>query len=274
MYLALVAGAINVIMLHGIFKMIGTPSGGAITTMVLRLPYPSPPSSIGAQSYSSFAIFLIVIFAFGLASFVCGFILTTRNAAGVLVLRKMDFPSSETWRGQHQAIVTMCISSLCLSHFITRDVTGSNAHWASDNAAGNGGSAGFIIACMLAAFSSGLLNTLCFLGRSITVRATHSTATVNDIFLGLGFALRSRSLCYIWRVRLLLLNLFAQFIGGVAGYLIFASTFGASALVFPALLLAPVWCSGCVMLWLKHKQNSIVAGITQSLLSSQRREQC
>ena len=86
------------------------------------------------------------------------------------------------------------------------------------------------------------------LGRRITLRASHVSGTINDIFLGIGFALRSRSLRYIWRVRALLLNLISFFIGGIIGSLLFNSSFAASALVFPIILLLPLWAVGIALL--------------------------
>jgi uncharacterized membrane protein YoaK (UPF0700 family) len=154
-----------------------------------------------------------------------------------------------------------------MSHFIARDFIGSDPRWAHGNDMSAPGNAAFILSCMLAAFASGLLNTLSFLGRIITVRATHSTATFNDVFLGLGFALRSRSLRYMWRVRLLVLNLIAHFAGGVAGSLVFASSFGASALFFPAMLLAPVWVAGAALLCAKHTISDKLASSRQRLVS-------
>ena len=45
----------------------------------------------------------------------------------------------------------------------------------------------------------------------------------------------------------------AFFIGGIAGSLVFQSSFGASVMIFPAILLAPVWLLGIVLLWFRYR---------------------
>jgi Zn-dependent protease with chaperone function len=55
-------------------------------------------------------------------------------------------------------------------------------------------------------------------------------------------------------VRLLVFNLSAHFCGAFAGSLVFGSAFGASALFFPAILLAPAWVVGAVLLFTNHWQ--------------------
>jgi hypothetical protein len=269
-YVAFVAGAINTIMVYGVFAMIGTPTGDAVTLMAFGLQFSPAPQARGRDSFSSLSIFLIVVLAFGLATCFCGYILTVRSSSGNLVMLKMDYPAVGAWRLQHHAIVSLCMISLCLSHLIVRDYLGGNPRWIRDNDVRSAGNFGFIAACMLVAFASGLLNTLGFLGRMMTVRATHSTASVNDVFLGMGFAIRSRSLRYFWRVRLLVFSLSAHFVGGVAGSMVFGSAFGASALLFPAILLAPAWVVGAILLlknrWYKKKET--LADSRESLLLS------
>ena len=253
-YVAFVAGAINTIMVRGVFAMIGTPTGDAVTLMAFRLQFSPAAHALGHDSYSSISIFLIIVLAFGLATCFCGYILTVRTSHDNLVMLKMDYPAVGAWRFQHQAIVSLCMISLCVSHVIVRDYVGDNPRWIRENDVRSAGNFGFVAACTLAAFASGLLNTLGFVGRMMTVRPTHSTATVNDIFLGMGFAMRSRSLRYLWRVRLLVFNLSAHFCGAFAGSLVFRSAFGASALFFPAILLAPAWVVGAVLLFTNHWQ--------------------
>ena len=132
-YVAFVAGAINTIMVHGLFALIGTPTGDAVTLMALRLQYSPAPMVRGRDSFTPLLIFLIVVLAFGLATCFCGFILTVRGASGNFVMLKIDYPAVNTWRPQHQAIVSLCMISLCVSHVIVRDYVGDNPRWIREN---------------------------------------------------------------------------------------------------------------------------------------------
>ncbi len=94
--------------------------------MAFRLQYSPAPMVRGRDSFTPLLIFLIVVLAFGLATCFCGFILTVRGASGNFVMFKIDYPAVNTWRPQHQAIVSLCMISLCVSHLIVRDYVGGN----------------------------------------------------------------------------------------------------------------------------------------------------
>ena len=224
--------------------------------MGLRLKSPPPPASTGATSFSSAAI-LAIIAAYGLACFVCGFVLTLPSSADKYVLRRIDYPSVKEWRWKHQALVSLSVISLYVAFAVARSFTGDAKDFASTVNYQEPSSAGFLFACCCAAFAAGVLNTLSSLGRRITVRSSHVTGTINDIFLGLGFALRCRSLRFMWRVRALAYSWMAFFAGAVASSLIFYSFLGASALVFPIVLLAPLWVYGIALLVLQRRKNYV-----------------
>jgi hypothetical protein len=250
-YLAVVAGAINCVMLQGIFRMIGSPSVGVVNLMSARLRFPPKSLATGHASYSSAVIFFMLL-VFGVATLLCGILLTQQSADKSTslnyILLKIDYPSVKMWRGTHQVVLTACILCLSASAAIAQAANGGNRDWVDDINVHAHGNASFISALMLAASASGLLNTLCFLGRKMTIRATHQTSNLNDLFFVLGFALRTRSLRYIWRARLLLLSCVAHLSGGVLACVVFESSFGASSMYFPAILLLPAWLAGGVLL--------------------------
>jgi uncharacterized membrane protein YoaK (UPF0700 family) len=256
-YLAFIAGAINAAALQGIFHASVTHLTGAVTSMGQRLKYqPSPDSNgkiISASSLPS-AAFLAIIIAYGLACFVCGFVLTLPSKADKYVLRRIDYPSVKEWRWKHQALVSLSIISLCVAFAVARSFTGDAKNFAATVNYQESSSAGFLMACCCAAFAAGVLNTLSSLGRRITVRSSHVTGTINDIFLGLGFALRCRSVRFMWRVRALAYSWMAFFAGAVASSLIFYSFLGSSVLVFPIVLLAPLWVYGIALLILQRRK--------------------
>jgi uncharacterized membrane protein YoaK (UPF0700 family) len=256
-YLAFVAGSLNAITLQGIFRQTVTHVTGASTALAYRLVR-APAADATANASFSFGALACIILAFCLACFVCGFILTAPSSLDTskYVIRRIDYPNVSEWRWKHQVIVSLCIASLCVSHAIVRDFSGSNGtNYASSVSYQQPAYSGFLFACACSAFAAGILNSLSSFGRRITVRSSHVTGSVNDIFLGLGFALRSRSLRFIWRVRVLLINFLAFFAGGVCGSLVFLSSFGATAVIFPAILLAPLWVLGVGMLFVR-KLNS------------------
>lgn len=254
LYLALVAGAINAAALQGTFQQSVTHLTGGVTAMGLRLNHPPPPASTGASSFSSSAI-LAIVAAYGLACFVCGFVLTLPSKADKYVLRRIDYPSVKEWRWKHQALLSSSAISLCVAFAVARSFTGDAKDFAGTVNYQDSSSGSLLFACCCAAFAAGVLNTLSSLGRRITVRSSHVTGTINDIFLGLGFALRCRSLRFMWRVRALAYSWMAFFAGSVASSLIFYSFLGASALVFPIVLLAPLWVYGIALLILQRRKN-------------------
>jgi uncharacterized membrane protein YoaK (UPF0700 family) len=240
-YLSFVGGAINAIALQGIFQQTVSHMTGVTTSMGIKLQFPPESGARAGQSYTAGELALIIL-AFGAASFVCGFILTLRqdvsSSARDCISLKMDYPSTITWRLQHQAILSMCLASLFASYGIAHAFTGDNKNYVNSVGLQVSSNWAFFVACLFDTFASGTLNALLSQGHRITLRATHVTGSVTDIGIGLGFALRSRSLRYMWRLRMLLLCYVSFFSGGVVGSLVFDSAFGESAVVFPACC----WC--------------------------------
>ena len=253
-HLSFVVGAINAAALQGIYRLSVTHLTGGVTVMALRLKYPPSLDSTGTDSFSSAAL-LAFIFAYGLACFVSGFVLTRPSSAGKHVLRRIDYPSVKEWRTKHQALLSLSIISLCVAFAVARSFTGNAKDFASKVNYQEPSSAGFLFACCCAAFAAGVLNTLSSLGRRITLRSSHMSGSINDIFLGLGFALRSRSLRFIWRVRVLAYSWIAFFAGAVSSSLIFYSFLGALVLVFPIVLLAPLWIYGIALLIVQRRKH-------------------
>ena len=263
-YMSFVGGAINAIALQGIFQQTVTHVTGLATSFGMTLQYPPAPTSRGTKSYAAGECALIIL-AFGAASFVCGVILTSRQGAPAspnYIVLKMDYPSAGSWRLQHQVILSICIASLCASYGLAHDFTGDDKNYALSIGVQLSANAAFVVACLFDAFASGALNALMSHGHRIVLRATHVTGCITDIFMGLGFALRSRSLRFMGRLRLLLIAYVSFFAGGVAGSLVFSSAFGVSAVAVPAILLAPFWAAGLVLLMVqKRHQSQALAGL-------------
>jgi uncharacterized membrane protein YoaK (UPF0700 family) len=252
LYLPFVAGALNAIALQGIFRL-SIAVTGSVTSIGIGLMY-SPRALDGPQTFSAVPLLCFVL-AYGLACAVCGFIATMPTATGKHVISRLDYASIKEWRWKHQAMLSMCILSLCASYGIARSFIGIDKDFAGTINYKDPGNAAFLFAFLCAAFAAGILNTFSSLGRRIKLRSVHISGTINDIFLGLGFALRSRSLRFIWRVRALCFNLISFFIGAVIGSLIFHSSWGASALAFPIILLVPSWVTGIGMLISRRRKH-------------------
>jgi uncharacterized membrane protein YoaK (UPF0700 family) len=150
----------------------------------------------------------------------------------------------------------MCLASLFASYGIAHAFTDDNKNYVNSLDLQVSSNWAFFVACLFDAFASGTLNALLSQGHRITLRASHVTGSVSDIGMGLGFALRSCSLRYMWRLRMLLLCYVSFFSGGVVGSLVFDSAFGDSAVVFPAMLLVPVWVAGVMLLVVQKRQQS------------------
>ena len=75
--------------------------------------------------------------------------------------------------------------------------------------------------------------------------------------MGLADAVCSRSLRFVWRVRVQVLAMVAFFAGGCIGSLVFQSSFGAAALTFPCIALCPMWIAGGVLLVMRHTASAV-----------------
>jgi predicted membrane protein len=123
---------------------------------------------------------------------VCGFVLTLPSKADKYVLRRIDYPIVKEWRLKHQALLSLSAISLCVAFAVARNFTGDPKDFAHTVNYQESSSAGMLFACCCAAFAAVVLNTLSSLGRRITVRSSHVTGTINDIFLVSDSAWASR----------------------------------------------------------------------------------
>jgi hypothetical protein len=224
-----------------------------LTRMAMGLQYPPAKGSKGGASLSS-EDFALALISFNLPAFISGFVMTTRAnhvSGGRLYPLQMNYPTSSHWRWRHQLLLTFCIASLAACHAIVRFQNGGNQNFISTINVTN--SSSMFWAWILATFASGFLNAMLAGGSLIVLRAGNMSGTVMDAFLGLAFTLRSRSLVHMWRVLLLSCTYMAFYIGGIVGSLVFQSSFGASVMIFPAILLAPVWLLGFVLLWFRYR---------------------
>jgi uncharacterized membrane protein YoaK (UPF0700 family) len=250
-YVSLVGGSINAFALHGIFEQTVTHVTGLSARVGIDLVHPRPAGSPG---YSADEICAMLI-VFGLSCFVCGFTLTVPGADGVLQHLKMDYPKPLSWTWRHQLILSLCFFYLIISHIIVVNSTHGNKHYI-DSIAISEGSANLIFfeACLLSTAAAAALN--CFLSQGVLVplRASHVTGTAHDIFLGLGFSLRSKSLSIMWRVCLLSSTYVGFLVGGVIGSAVYNSEFGQYAVITPVVLLAPMWLCGCGFICLQLRR--------------------
>jgi uncharacterized membrane protein YoaK (UPF0700 family) len=243
-YLCFVAGAINAIAMQGMFTQTVSHFTGLTTVMAFRMQYP-PRNALNSFSYTSHELAVILV-AFGCGCSMCGFFLTSPSSVDPTqyILRRNDYPNLKDWQVKHQMIISACLAGLFMSYGIARGYAGTDkmfAHFINFDEIRYGG---LLFACACAAFSCGILNALTSLGKRIMMRSCHVTGTLNDIGLGLGFALRTGSLRFIWRVRFLAYSYLAYWIGGIIGSLVFYSNFGDSSLLFPAFLMLPIWLVG------------------------------
>ena len=250
-YVSLVGGSINAFALQGIFEQTVTHVTGLSARVGIDLVHPRPPGSPG-YSADEIAAMLIV---FGISCFFCGFTLTTPGPSGNLQHLKMDYPKPLTWSWKHQFLLTLCSLCLLISHAIVVNSTHGDKHYI-DTIAISEGSANLIFfeACLLCTAAAAMLNCFLSQGNLIPLRASHVTGTAHDIFLGLGFALRSRSLRLIWRVRLLSTTYVGFFIGGIIGSAVYSTDFGQYAVITPVIFLTPMWLCGCGFLLLQLRR--------------------
>jgi len=268
-----------------------------LTRMSMLVQYPPPPSAKGGSSISSgakphilslshpitphciqfdyhtlfkahlhvthdTAEFALTMFFYGLGAFISGFLLTTRmgqSVDGRIYPLRMNFPTPMHWRWRHQILLTFCMSCLAAAHALVRSANGDDKNYIAGITISifDSKTSSVFVAWMLTVFASGFLNAFTVTGSLITLRAGNVTGTVQDMFLALGFSLRSRSLRYVWRMRLLLCCFTGFYVGGIFGSLVFRSSFGASALLFPIFVLAPLWLIGAAMLSVRYSNPAL-----------------
>ena len=258
-YVSFIGGSINALALEGIFEQTVTHVTGLTTRMGMYFQYPPSSGSKGGNSYSADDIVLLLL-VFGLSASVCGFTLTTSAADSAdtrLHHLKMDYPKPLSWSWKHQILVSLCIIYLGMSHSLVQNASHGDIHYIDTIGIDGSINYDFFEACLLATAASATLNSLLSQGNLIALRASHVTGTVHDIFLGLGFAVRSRSLRLMWRVRLLSCSYIGFFVGGIVGSVVYQSTFGPFSLIFPVILLAPVWLGGAGFLALQLRREHL-----------------
>jgi uncharacterized membrane protein YoaK (UPF0700 family) len=257
-YMAFTAGSLNAITLQGTFQQPVTHFTGASTVLLDKLVKLPSASATGSAS-STFGSLLCIILAFGFGCFLCGFVLTAPSSLNTkkYIVRRIDYPNVQEWRWKHQALVSVGVLGLSVSYAIARSFAGDDKNFVASISYQQPSSSAFLFACSCSAFAAGVINSLSSSARRITVRSSHVTGSVNDIFLGLGFALRSGSLRFVWRVRVLVYNFLAFFTGAVCGSLVFSSSFGPAAVIFPAILLTPLWFVGIGMLFVRFMRKKL-----------------
>ena len=221
--------------------------------------YPPSSGAKGGNSYSSDEIALLLL-VFGVSASVCGFTLTTTAADSAdtrLHHLKMNYPKPLSWSWRHQFLVSLCILYLGISHAIVQNISHADKHYIDTIGIDGSNNQIFFEACLLATAASATLNSLLSQGHLIALRASHVTGTIHDIFLGLGFALRSRSLRLMWRVRLLSCTYIGFFVGGSVGSVVYQSSLGPSSVLLPVFLLAPVWLVGAAFLLLQLRREQL-----------------
>jgi uncharacterized membrane protein YoaK (UPF0700 family) len=250
-YVPLVGGSINAFALHGIFEQTVTHVTGLSARIGIDMAYPRPTGSAG---YSADEIAAMLL-AFGLSCFVCGFTLTTVAGDGRLNHLKMDYPKPLSWSWRHQLLLSLCCMYLLVAHIIVVNSTHGDKHYV-DTIAISEASENLIFfeACLLCTAAAASLNCFLSQGNLVPLRASHVTGTAHDIFLGIGFSLRSRSLRVMWRVRLLSTTYIGFVVGGIIGSAAFNTDNGQYAILTPLFFLMPMWLCGCGFLCLQLRR--------------------
>jgi uncharacterized membrane protein YoaK (UPF0700 family) len=169
----------------------------------------------------------------------------------------MNFPSLATWRGSHQLLLSLTIICYAAAHLLFHYASDGNKNYILTSIVVDietSQNIPFMLAWLLNIFASGLLNGLLCTGAQITLRAGNMDGHVLDCFLGIADAVISRSLRFMWRVRVQCLAIVAFFAGCCIGSLVFQSSFGGSALTFPCIALCPLWILGAILLTRRHKE--------------------
>jgi hypothetical protein len=227
--------------------------------MAMSFQYPPSLSARGPSTYSA-EEYALAVLAFGFGGFVTGFVLTTgskESLDGRIYPSKMNFPSTGSWRVGHQLLLSICIACFGVAHALFRYSSDGNKMFISSKIVvdiATNQNAIFVVSWLFNVFSSALLNGLLCTGAQITLRAGNMDGHVLDVFMGLSDILNSRSLRFLWRMRVQMLAIIAFFAGCLIGSLVFQSSFGSSALTFACILLSPMWLLGAVLFYRHHKQ--------------------
>jgi hypothetical protein len=227
--------------------------------MAISFQYPPSLSARGPNTYSA-EEYALAVAAFGFGGFVTGFVLTSspkESLDGRVYPSKMNFPSSASWRFGHQLLISLCIASYATAHALFQYASGGNKLFILSNIVidiQTNQHTFFVFSWLFNVFSSGLLNGLLCTGAQITLRAGNMDGHVLDVFMGFSDVVNSRSLRFLWRIRVQMLAIIAFFSGCLIGSLVFQSAFGSSALSFACIALSPMWLIGVVFLHQHYMQ--------------------
>jgi len=232
---------------------------GIIARMAMSLQDPPSLSARGPSTYSA-EEYALAVLAFGFGGFITGFVLITpskESLDGRVYPSKMNFPSSASWRFGHQLLLSLCIACYAVAHALFQYSSSGNKLFISSkivvDIATNQNTV-FVVSWLFNVFSSALLNGLLCTGAQVTLRAGNMDGHVLDVFMGMSDVLNSRSLRFMWRIRMQMLAIISFFSGCLIGSLVFQSSFG-SPLAFACIALSPVWLVGIVLFYQHHKES-------------------
>ena len=232
---------------------------GIIARMAMSLQDPPSLSARGPSTYSA-EEYALAVLAFGFGGFITGFVLITpskESLDGRVYPSKMNFPSSASWRFGHQLLLSLCIACYAVAHALFQYSSSGNKLFISSkivvDIATNQNTV-FVVSWLFNVFSSALLNVLLCTGAQVTLRAGNMDGHVLDVFMGMSDVLNSRSLRFMWRIRMQMLAIISFFSGCLIGSLVFQSSFG-SPLAFACIALSPVWLVGIVLFYQHHKES-------------------
>jgi hypothetical protein len=245
-YISSVCGCIFAVALKGLFG-ISIATGSSVISDTAILIASKEDHFVG---FNEIALLTITLFS-GLGSFFTGAVLFS-TAGGKSAFISILFPSAQSWTWQHQLHISVCMSSLAISHALVEKEIDPNLFDSDrrksylENLVKH--STAYVLSVFLLSFSMSAVSALLTLNSALNMRGGNFTSQVFDLFAGLGFAARARDCRYLWKSHML----FWSVVGFTAGCCIGANaielTFKTYSVTVPIIMLAPLWMFGATLL--------------------------
>jgi len=205
----LVAGLVDGASLAGVYHEATSHLSGISTKLALRLFDPPPPLTAALSPLASnlgmslpFWGYILLVNTFGLGSLVCGFVLVDWGVQGQPRPHNMNVKLGRDMHAKHTGLIAACTALLSLSSLVIRFLD-NRVCFFGDCSSPDAVQAQVVLSMTLASCCCGMLNGIASSSAAIIFRASHMTGTLTDVFLMVGFCVRTRALPRLQLGRLL-----------------------------------------------------------------------
>ena len=193
----LVAGLVDGASLAGVYQEATSHLSGVSTKLALRLHIAPPHLSTALASNLGVSMpywgYFTLVCTFGLGSLICGFVLVDRGAHDEQRPYIMNVALGPALHPKHRILIATSALLLSFSSLVIRCLE-SGVCFFGPCSSPDATFAQMLLSMMLASCTCGMLNGLTSSSKVFIFRASHMTGTVTDVFLLVGYSIRTGAL--------------------------------------------------------------------------------